>query len=58
MNPRRAKFFLRGMLSMRPIPGHRDLRCWLAGQSATCWVIVSAIPIVLVAGGFAAGRLL
>lgn len=58
MRLRDIKFFLRGTLSLRPIPDHRDLRCWMAGQSATCAVIVAAIPIALVAGGFAAGRYL
>lgn len=56
MRLRDIKFFLRGTVFMKPIPDHRDLRCWLAGQAATCWAIVVAIPIALVAGGFAAGR--
>lgn len=57
MDIRCAKFWLRGTASLRPIPGHADLRCWMAGQTASGIAVLVAIPAIIFAAGFSAGRI-
>lgn len=52
MTRRCIKYFLRGMLGLRPIPHHRDFRCWIEGHGASSVLIVLSIPVALIALGY------
>lgn len=55
MRTRCAKFYLQGVLFLRPVPYHRDFQCWLAGSQLSCWAMFAMVPVALVGLGFAAG---
>lgn len=49
-------YFLRGTLFLRPIPYHRDYRCWSEGLYFSSLLIVLSIPATLIAIGYFVGR--
>lgn len=49
------KDFVRGFFWIGPAPYHDAYRRWSCGQEASCWIILSLIPIGIFMGGFVAG---
>lgn len=58
MSLRCFKFYLRGMLWLRPVPYHGDYRCWARGSFTTASVIALFIPVAIFAAGFMTGIIL
>lgn len=54
MKLRHLKFFIRGALFRRPVPYHRDFRCWSAGKCVSVSVILIVLCLTLQSCGIAA----
>lgn len=55
MNARCIKFFLRGVLELKPLPDHDDFRCWLKGNICGVGAIVMICLVIPLAVAFLLG---
>ena len=53
---RHLKFFALGFFQIKPLPGHRDLRCWLHGGFVSFSLALATLPVGLIAIGYALGK--
>lgn len=48
--------FIRGFFWIHPAPYHRAFHQWVSGMSASCTLILLAVPVAIFAAGFFVGR--